>query len=598
MSVISVIIPVYNAEAFLPRCLDSLLAQSFPDWEALCVNDGSSDGSAALLEDYARRDPRFRVLHQENGGVSAARNHGLSQACGRYVLFVDSDDFLHPQAMELTLYAAERDCSALVAFTYDREDRARMIRCHLLQGREDAVRIPERRYDPASVDCLVTEDLLSLSTEASHPGRDIDPKWAVKHCQPWRCLYRRDCIREIPFVPGIIYEDFPWWCELLLRVRRASILNLPLYYYYPNRRSYIFASRDRYKIRSLRTALRVAEQLAATQATPQQLVLLEDRFLRPFRSKLASKERRDARKSALRRHWTRLRLLVEGHILNPLWDGEEKHRERRCKAFGRILTSYMRRTVLSAACRTPELDVIRQDGEEKIYTLWLQGEEQAPAIVKSCFASVRRHCSQELVVLDADSVLDYISLPEPILRKYREGKIKHCHFADICRVELLHEYGGYWLDATCYVTGAIPAFITGQDFFVYMAGSKVHGNYSYIQNCFIRARKGSWLLEAWRSMILEYWSFEDARVDYFQHQVMFRTLVQDNPRASALFASMPQIDQYPTHLYLYEYKDKPFDPAVLQRATREGFFYQKTSYRDLERIVPGSFAERIVRGEA
>ena len=292
--------------------------------------------------------------------------------------------------------------------------------------------------------------------------------------------------------------------------------------------------------------------------------------------------------------WTRFRLLLEGHLLNPVWDGEERHRARRCKAFGRILMDYMRKNWLQAADNVPVTPVIRNDHEERIFTLWLQGEEQAPDIVKSCFASIRKHCTQPLVILDGKTVFDWITLPEAIVEKYRAGKIKPAHFADICRVELLHTYGGYWLDSTCYVSATIPAWITEHDFFVFMAGEKVHGNYSFIQNCFIRARKGSYLLEAWRAMILDYWLHEDRRVDYFQHQVMFRTLVTYNGTAAKLFGEMAQLDQYPTHLYLYEYKDLPYDEKVLLQAAEEGFFYQKTSYRDLENIVPGSFADHLV----
>lgn len=301
-----------------------------------------------------------------------------------------------------------------------------------------------------------------------------------------------------------------------------------------------------------------------------------------------------SKSNPLRVPLTRFRLLMEAHILNPVVDGAEKHRQRRYKAFGRILTRFMKRHILPSALSVQEGPVIK-DRAEKIYTIWFQGETQAPPIVKSCFASIRRHCSQELVVLDENTVFDYISLPQAIVDKYRTGKMKPAHFADICRVELLHTYGGYWLDATCFVTGAIPAFIQEQDFFVFMAGSKVHGNYSYMQNCFIRARKGAYLLEAWRAMILCYWLQENKRVDYFQHQVMFKTLVENLPLAAEHFARFPHLDQYPTHLYLYEYKDLPFNPEVFRKATEEGFFYQKTSYRGLENIIPGSFADYLIR---
>lgn len=89
----SIIIPVYNVAPYLRECLDSVLAQTFTDWEAICVDDGSTDGSGAILDEYAVKDARFRVVHRANSGVSAARNEGLGVANGEWVMFLDSDDF-------------------------------------------------------------------------------------------------------------------------------------------------------------------------------------------------------------------------------------------------------------------------------------------------------------------------------------------------------------------------------------------------------------------------------------------------------------------------------------------------------------------------
>lgn len=89
---VSIVVPVYNVAPYLRECLDSVLAQTFTDWECLCVNDGSTDGSGAILDEYAQKDSRFRVFHQANAGVSAARNLGLDNAKGEWVLFLDSDD--------------------------------------------------------------------------------------------------------------------------------------------------------------------------------------------------------------------------------------------------------------------------------------------------------------------------------------------------------------------------------------------------------------------------------------------------------------------------------------------------------------------------
>jgi glycosyltransferase involved in cell wall biosynthesis len=92
MSAISIIIPVYNVAPYLRECLDSVSAQTFSDWEAICVDDGSTDGSSAILDEYAAKDSRFRVVHQANGGVSSARNTALDIAQGKWVSFLDADD--------------------------------------------------------------------------------------------------------------------------------------------------------------------------------------------------------------------------------------------------------------------------------------------------------------------------------------------------------------------------------------------------------------------------------------------------------------------------------------------------------------------------
>ncbi len=100
-SQISIIVPVYNAEAHLSKCLDSILAQSYQSWECILVDDGSKDRSGEICEEYALRDNRFTVIHKENGGVSAARNNGIEKASGEWFLFCDSDDLLSDDALKV-----------------------------------------------------------------------------------------------------------------------------------------------------------------------------------------------------------------------------------------------------------------------------------------------------------------------------------------------------------------------------------------------------------------------------------------------------------------------------------------------------------------
>ena len=93
-SLVSIIVPVYNAERYLSRCIDSILEQSFTDFELLLINDGSNDNSADICDEYVAKDSRVLVFHKENGGASAARNYGLDKAVGKYVCFIDADDWV------------------------------------------------------------------------------------------------------------------------------------------------------------------------------------------------------------------------------------------------------------------------------------------------------------------------------------------------------------------------------------------------------------------------------------------------------------------------------------------------------------------------
>ena len=115
-ALISVIVPVYNVEKYINRCIESVLAQTYRNFELILVDDGSPDNCGAICDDYASKDRRIRVIHKENGGVSSARNAGLDSAGGDYILFVDSDDYITPEHIELLIPVESEDlvCCGLV----------------------------------------------------------------------------------------------------------------------------------------------------------------------------------------------------------------------------------------------------------------------------------------------------------------------------------------------------------------------------------------------------------------------------------------------------------------------------------------------------
>lgn len=122
---VSIIVPIYNAEKYLNKCIDSILSQTFTDFELILVDDGSKDGSPIILDGYKEQDPRVVVIHKPNGGVSSARNAGIEVALGKYILFVDSDDYIaseYIQTMLRNMGSCEWVFSGICDFASDRND--------------------------------------------------------------------------------------------------------------------------------------------------------------------------------------------------------------------------------------------------------------------------------------------------------------------------------------------------------------------------------------------------------------------------------------------------------------------------------------------
>ena len=272
-----------------------------------------------------------------------------------------------------------------------------------------------------------------------------------------------------------------------------------------------------------------------------------------------------------------LQLITEGHILNSPFKSREQRRRQRYRATRDSVMRYLDRYAPDIRKSQPgKLDHPGAE-PERAFTIWYQGEENAPELVKSCFRSMRKNLKQELIVLDSESIFDWITLPDYIVRKWKEGKIHNTQFSDICRVELLYQHGGLWLDATDFVTSPVPDFIMNEDFFLFMAGDKIRGSYAFIQSCFIRAKKGNPLIGVWREANFIYWKEEDSKVNYFILHLLFLLTIQVNKIAEENFLRMPRVVQDPTH-ELWEHYTEKYDPALFRALTSDAFF-QKTSYK-------------------
>ncbi|MBR4891693.1 MAG: glycosyltransferase [Alphaproteobacteria bacterium] len=291
MPAISIIIPMYGVEKYLRRCLDSVLNQSFTDWQAICVNDGSPDKSGEIAREYAEKDSRFIVIDKENGGLSDARNAGMPYATGDYILYIDSDDFIHPQTLEIAYSLAQRDGSDIVSFTYDRIYRPRlMVRYKLGMDTDNVIpRGIKKKYNLEKIKTRVTDDVYEYATERTHNKFNPKRHWLIKHCQVWKNLYKRELIADIPFIKGILFEDFPWWSRVMLRNPRVTIAPLPLYFYIPNFGGIVLSAKQLRIMKSLCAGIKDAYLAYKEMATEYQMEQWNKNFKWFFIKKAFSK---------------------------------------------------------------------------------------------------------------------------------------------------------------------------------------------------------------------------------------------------------------------------------------------------------------------
>ena len=226
---LSVIVPVYRAEETLRQCVDSLLAQTYTNFELICVDDGSTDSSGRLLDEYAQKDARIKVIHQENQTAGAARNNGMAHATGNYLLFLDPDDFFEPFMLEKALEKIKENDSDICLFNvYRYDDRT---------GRRTS-NVPDyiRKHIPP----------LSVFSRKDVPDRIFNMTTGA----PWNKLYRTDFVRRhglrFPVIKNT--EDFYFVALSMALAEKITTLDTPLLHYRINVGSSLQATRSRYPV--------------------------------------------------------------------------------------------------------------------------------------------------------------------------------------------------------------------------------------------------------------------------------------------------------------------------------------------------------------
>ena len=225
MPELSVIVPVYKVEKYLKECIDSILNQIFTDFELILVDDGSPDRCPQMCDEAAKQDDRIQVIHQKNGGLSAARNTGIEAARGEWLGFVDSDDFVAPDFYEKLLTAAK-------------EANADCAICSIQLTKEDG-------------QCMDTPDNMKVE-DCVHSGRaaleTLMDKANTPYLVAWNKIYKREVFRTIRYPVGRLNEDNFIFAELFDNVKMVACVKEPMYFYRQREGSIM---RSQYTVRHL-----------------------------------------------------------------------------------------------------------------------------------------------------------------------------------------------------------------------------------------------------------------------------------------------------------------------------------------------------------
>ena len=235
----SIIVPIYNVEKYIVKCIESILLQSFKNFELILVDDGSPDHCGEICDMYAEKDNRISVIHKKNGGLSSARNSGLKQAHGQYVMFVDSDDWLLPDALE----EISNGCKSfpdLVVFNF------------------------QYHYENDSI--AISSSLPKKDTEtAEEYMQDVAQYKLFDNLIACNKVYRRELLKDnsIQFIEGILHEDGPFFHTTLSFAETVVFVDKPLYSYRKGRPDAITSNSTYRNFESLIKGIEYAKAIRA-----------------------------------------------------------------------------------------------------------------------------------------------------------------------------------------------------------------------------------------------------------------------------------------------------------------------------------------------
>lgn len=227
--------------------------------------------------------------------------------------------------------------------------------------------------------------------------------------------------------------------------------------------------------------------------------------------------------------------------------------------------------------------------KDVIWVCWLQGEEQAPALVKKCLASIRRHAGdKKVVIITNDNMRSYVDIPDYIYKKKAAGYISNTHFSDILRVSLLNQHGGLWIDATVFLSSPIPEKILKASFFAMHDSTHLHND-----SWFLASIPHHVMMEAMQKLLYEYWQYETRLLNYFLYHIFFDMMIDNNSLCAEAWSKVPLYRAGDCYEYQYNFF-KPYDEDILQAFFEKSSIHKLTYKYDKNKDVNGTFLGRFL----
>ena len=588
MELISVIVPVYKVEEYLDKCVQSIVDQTYSNLEIILVDDGSPDRCGDMCEQWAKKDSRIRVLHKPNGGLSDARNAGMEISAGTYTAFIDSDDWIAPDFIQV-MYDAIKQTGAQIA-------GCDVYHAFLDQDPEEGISTGEIRIytrKEAITDILQYKGFRAVA---------------------WNKLYLSSLLKGEKYPVGKHHEDEFFTYRIFGKADKLVYVDKPMYYYlqrqgsimhsftikrldaleaYLERLEYLkktfpdlycadklnfcvscavlysqaqtcndpSATAIKRKIKELRKNVCVTQKEARNLSFKEKLYVRGTGFcMGVFCTALNMRKQIPVIGKWFTRIRNRLVITVKSFrsdlYFSPYFAmlrlgselGGRLHLHKLSQAAtekkNRWIDSYLEKQ-LKSVCNQFENDT--QEGHyapnAPIWVCWWSGEETAPPLVERCIQSIRKNANGHPIHLITESnYAQYLDIPEYILTKVQNGTMCVANFSDYLRFSLLARYGGLWLDATIYCDRELPEDIFKRSLFTCKGRTgpgAFYSDYRWTAFCF-GGYQGNVALRFAQALLDAYWKDNSVSIDYLLVDYLVHLAYRKNATARRLLDELPE----------------------------------------------------------